>query len=54
MAAKDQAIPSREGRKVGEEGGINNKERGVVNCHQMSGLSQVSSFFNSDFKKQLL
>ena len=41
MAAKDQAIPSREGRKVGEEGGINNKERSVVNCHQRSGLSQV-------------
>ena len=30
MAAKDQAIPSWEGRKVGEEGGIKDKERGVV------------------------
>ena len=41
MAAKDQAIPLREGRKVVEEGGINNKEHNVFYDHQRSGPSQV-------------
>ena len=41
MATKDQAIPLREGRKVVEEGGINNKEHNVFYGHQRSGPSQV-------------